>query len=163
MAIYFVEAIGVSKVKIGFTTNMAQRMRDLSVGSPVPLTLYGLIDGTKDDEKRWHNTWDHLRSHGEWFFVTKELKREIGRACGRKSSCVVGMRKSAWIFQDRKQLSKLGPDDCPWSVGWYDAEGNRKSKTIGSKSLARSACEQLTQSLNAEHAPQVLTYHSGTA
>lgn len=42
----------------------------------------------------------------------------------------------AWTFQDRKQLAKLGPDKCPWSVGWYDPDGKRKSKTIGSKSAA---------------------------
>ena len=41
----------------------------------------------------------------------------------------------AWIFQDRKQLAKLG-DDCPWSVGWYDPSGKRKGKSIGSKSAA---------------------------
>jgi Site-specific recombinase XerD len=42
----------------------------------------------------------------------------------------------AWIFQDRKQLAKLG-DACPWSVGWYDPDGKRKSKSIGSKSAAQ--------------------------
>lgn len=42
----------------------------------------------------------------------------------------------AWIFQERKQLAKLGADDCPWSVGWYDPDGKRKSKSIGSKSAA---------------------------
>jgi integrase len=41
----------------------------------------------------------------------------------------------AWIFQDPKRLPVLG-DKCPWSVGWYDADGKRKSKLIGSKSLA---------------------------
>src|SRR5690242_1823631 len=42
---------------------------------------------------------------------------------------------NAWLFQDYRQLQKLG-DKCPWSVGWRDPEGNRRSKKIGSHSLA---------------------------
>lgn len=41
----------------------------------------------------------------------------------------------AWLFQDPKRLAVLG-DKCPWSVGWYDANGKRKGKQIGSKSMA---------------------------
>jgi len=41
----------------------------------------------------------------------------------------------AWLFQDRRQKAKLG-DKCPWSVGWYDPEGKKRSKTIGCRSLA---------------------------
>jgi integrase len=44
---------------------------------------------------------------------------------------------NAWIFQDAKQKAKLG-DKCPWSVGWYDPEGRRKSKSIGAKSRAET-------------------------
>jgi hypothetical protein len=39
----------------------------------------------------------------------------------------------AWLFQDTRQKQKLGAK-CPWSVGWFDAEGKKKSKRIGSKS-----------------------------
>jgi len=42
---------------------------------------------------------------------------------------------SAWLFQDTRQRAKLG-DDCPWSVGWYDPEGRKKSKRVGSHSAA---------------------------
>ncbi|MEX2140577.1 MAG: tyrosine-type recombinase/integrase [Pirellulales bacterium] len=41
----------------------------------------------------------------------------------------------AWLFQDHRQKQKLG-DDCPWSVGWVDPDGKRKSKSIGSRSRA---------------------------
>lgn len=41
----------------------------------------------------------------------------------------------AWAFQDSRQKAKHG-DKCPWSVGWLDPEGRRRSKKIGSKSLA---------------------------
>ncbi len=42
----------------------------------------------------------------------------------------------AWLFQDYKQKKKLGEAKCPWSVGWIDPDGKRKSKRIGSKSMA---------------------------
>lgn len=41
----------------------------------------------------------------------------------------------AWLFKDSRQERKLG-DKCPWSVGWIDPDGKRKSKRIGSKSMA---------------------------
>ncbi len=41
----------------------------------------------------------------------------------------------AWLFQDSRQKKKLG-DKAPWSCGWIDPEGKRKSKRIGSKSMA---------------------------
>ena len=42
----------------------------------------------------------------------------------------------AWLFQDSKQLKKLGEDKCPWSVGYYDPDGKKRSRKIGSKSMA---------------------------
>ena len=41
----------------------------------------------------------------------------------------------AWLFKDPRQKEKLG-DDCPWSVGWIDPDGKRKSKRLGTKSAA---------------------------
>jgi integrase len=42
----------------------------------------------------------------------------------------------AWLFQDHRQKEKLGEDDAPWSVGWYDPDGKKKSKRLGSHSAA---------------------------
>lgn len=55
---------------------------------------------------------------------------------------------NAWTFQDKKQLAKLG-DKCPWSVGWYDPDGKRKQKTIGSKSLAEKHARKVEGQLAA--------------
>ena len=41
----------------------------------------------------------------------------------------------AWLFQDHRQRRNLG-DKAPWSVGYYDPSGKKKSKRIGSKSRA---------------------------
>jgi hypothetical protein len=42
----------------------------------------------------------------------------------------------AWLFQDHRQKQKLGEDKCPWSVGWIDPDGKKRSKSIGCRSLA---------------------------
>ena len=42
----------------------------------------------------------------------------------------------AWLFQDHRQKRKLGAANCPWSTGWIDPDGKRRSKRIGSKSMA---------------------------
>lgn len=42
---------------------------------------------------------------------------------------------NAWLFQDHRQRQKLG-EKAPWSVGWIDPDGKRRSKTIGSHSAA---------------------------
>lgn len=41
----------------------------------------------------------------------------------------------AWTFQDHRQKERLGKK-APWSVGWIDGKGRRRSKAIGSKSMA---------------------------
>jgi len=55
----------------------------------------------------------------------------------------------AWLFQDHRQKQKLGEDKCPWSVGWIDPDGNRKSKRIGSKSMAEKRARKLEGQLEA--------------
>jgi integrase len=40
----------------------------------------------------------------------------------------------ARLFQDHRQKKKLG-DESPWSVGWLDPDGKRRSRRIGGKSL----------------------------
>ncbi len=41
----------------------------------------------------------------------------------------------AWLFQDHRQKQKLG-DKAPWSVGWYDLDGKKTRKRVGSHSAA---------------------------
>ena len=47
-----------------------------------------------------------------------------------------GTSMKAWLFQDPRQKQKLGTKNAPWFVGWFDADGRRRSKKVGSKSMA---------------------------
>ncbi|MFO7907713.1 MAG: tyrosine-type recombinase/integrase [Pirellulaceae bacterium] len=54
----------------------------------------------------------------------------------------------AWIFQDSRQRKKLGTK-APWSVGWYDPEGKKRSKRIGSRSMAQKYARKIEGQLAA--------------
>jgi len=41
----------------------------------------------------------------------------------------------AWLYQDYRQKKKMG-EKAPWSVGWLDPSGKRRSKKVGSRSQA---------------------------
>jgi integrase len=55
---------------------------------------------------------------------------------------------SAWVFQDSRQRQKLG-DKCPWSVGYIDPNGKRKSRKIGSQSMAQKFARKIEGELSA--------------
>lgn len=49
----------------------------------------------------------------------------------------------AWIYQYHRK--KADPEDG-WVIGWIDSKGNRRSKSIGEKSLASAVCEAMKDS-----------------
>jgi integrase len=38
---------------------------------------------------------------------------------------------SAWLYQDDKQVKKVGPERASWYVGWIDPDGKRRCKSFG--------------------------------
>lgn len=55
----------------------------------------------------------------------------------------------AWLFQDSRQKKNLGESKAPWSVGWLDPDGKRRSKRVGSKSNAEKYRRKLEGELAA--------------
>lgn len=53
----------------------------------------------------------------------------------------------AWVFQDDKQVAKVGADKASWYVGWRDPAGKRRCESCGpgkkGKRLAEKKCEKL--------------------
>lgn len=64
-------------VKIGKAKNIAKRMRDLQVGSPVPLRLLAVLSDDASTEGAFHARWRHLRASGEWFKAEPDLKAAL--------------------------------------------------------------------------------------
>lgn len=72
--VYFIEAVGLGKIKIGVSRNPQKRLVELSTGSPVPLKLLATIPGDVRREKELHAKFGHARVDGEWFYATSELR-----------------------------------------------------------------------------------------
>lgn len=77
--IYFMCALDANRIKIGFTANIEKRIKNLRTSSPHKLRLMRTIPGTKDDERRLHEQFAHLREHGEWFTDCDELRDFINQ------------------------------------------------------------------------------------
>lgn len=55
---------------------------------------------------------------------------------------------NAWTFQATAHKKQHG-DDAPWSVGWYDPEGKKRSKKLGNKSAAEKYARKIEGQLAA--------------
>lgn len=75
--VYFIEGIGLQRIKIGKARDPKQRLKQMQTSSPVPLRLLGTVAGTTHLEKRLHKEFASLRTEGEWFRATKELRDYI--------------------------------------------------------------------------------------
>ena len=49
------------------------RVRDLQMGVPETLQVYGILNVIRDKERDFHKRFAHLRLRGEWFRKAPEL------------------------------------------------------------------------------------------
>lgn len=76
--VYFIEAVGLGRVKIGKAVDPDNRICQLQTGSPVPLRLLGKTPGGHPLERKLHEEFHGARiDGGEWFHLTKELRSYI--------------------------------------------------------------------------------------
>lgn len=71
--VYFAEAKAVGLIKIGYSTDVAHRIRHLRAETGHDLVLLATFRGDVGDERRIHNRFADSRSHGEWFRSTPAL------------------------------------------------------------------------------------------
>jgi len=57
---------------------------------------------------------------------------------------------AAWIFQDPKQVKKLGADNASHYVGWIDPDGKKRCKSCGPGTLGLRKAEKLKEKRSAE-------------
>jgi hypothetical protein len=65
--VYFVRCVATGRVKIGYSTDVTDRFRQLQTGSPSELELLAAVRTVRVEEKRLHRQFSHLRIRGEWF------------------------------------------------------------------------------------------------
>ena len=75
--VYFIMAVALDRVRIGWTTDPDRRPGELVRSSPVPLEYAALLPGTQEDEAWLQYRFRHLNTHDDWFNLTPELRAYI--------------------------------------------------------------------------------------
>jgi hypothetical protein len=78
--IYFIEAVGMDLIKIGYTIDPAKRFLTMLTMSPAPLSLLGSLSGGPQKELEIHDKLEPQRLHGEWFKKTPEVMAVVATA-----------------------------------------------------------------------------------
>lgn len=78
--VYFIEAVGLDLVKIGYAIDLQKRFTGMMTTSPAPLTLLGVLDGGPKLECALHEQLAAHRAHGEWFRKTPEVMAVVATA-----------------------------------------------------------------------------------
>lgn len=66
-------------VKIGYTTDLARRIKALQIGCPKPIELLAHARGGRSLEYDYHRRFSAWRQTGEWFRLSQEVWAEINR------------------------------------------------------------------------------------
>lgn len=83
--IYFIQGECGGPIKIGYTIDLAQRLKSLQTGYPDRLELLFAFPGNPEDEKKMHDYFKDFRLQGEWFRSTPEVLDKIQRLSYLKS------------------------------------------------------------------------------
>jgi hypothetical protein len=75
--LYFVEAIGLGKIRIGFSHEPEKLLAELFPSLPFELRLIGKIPGAEEEQKEIHSMLEDMHFKGEWFFATKKVRELI--------------------------------------------------------------------------------------
>jgi hypothetical protein len=74
-SVYFIECAG--RIKVGYSTNVGRRVRDLATAAPSAVALLGDIAGGLQAEAAIHRRLDAHRLNGEWFLDCPEVREVI--------------------------------------------------------------------------------------
>lgn len=75
--VYFIEAVGLDLLKIGFSRGLSLRLHVIATACPAPVELLGAIPGTAADEHALHRRFADRVAHQEWFHLTAEFRLEV--------------------------------------------------------------------------------------
>jgi hypothetical protein len=107
-SVYFFRHIGLTPVKIGYSTNESpiNRFEQFKTYAPYGAEIVGFIQTTeaKEIETRLHNKYQSKRLNGEWFELTDdEIKKEIEIY----TSVEISKQKSQFEYAWAKHLKKI--------------------------------------------------------
>lgn len=103
-SVYFVECAG--RIKIGFSNDVAARLRQLSTGAPGKLNLIATIEGPHRLERAIHR---HLKAHrvkGEWFEDRPEVRTVIAELVASGATAI------GFVHEELSATPALDPDSA---------------------------------------------------
>jgi hypothetical protein len=120
--VYFIRC--ADDVKIGWSKNVAKRMRAIQTTASAPLELLGTFRGTRDDERELHRRFAALHKHGEWFSASDDLLSAVGFFCGTglQAEARMGAKIKLWptvIYEAIHALRMLGPEGREDAGGFF--------------------------------------------
>lgn len=71
--VYFIEAVGLDLVKIGYTEELIRRFKEIRTSCPVQIRLLGFLPGDKALEANLHRQYKQFRGEGEWFRLSQQV------------------------------------------------------------------------------------------
>lgn len=75
--VYFIEAVGLDRIKIGKADDVDRRLSQLKTGTPCELRLLKKLPGSVELERSFHSRFSSLRLNGEWFHAAQPLRNFI--------------------------------------------------------------------------------------
>jgi hypothetical protein len=72
--VYFLECMELGLVKIGYSSQLHIRIKELSALSPLTLRLIAAVPGGKAVEAAFHKAFSAERMHGEWFKFSDRIR-----------------------------------------------------------------------------------------
>lgn len=75
--VYFVSPAPFNEIKIGYATDLFNRLRELQIANPHELHILTAIDGTIALEHRLHAIFATERLRGEWFKTSARIRAFI--------------------------------------------------------------------------------------
>lgn len=95
--VYVAEAVGLRRVKIGFSTNAVKRLKSVAIICPVPLRVVVLIDAPPSREREIHRELRHAWCHGEWFELERHVETFIARHRLEEPMLIYGSKSASYL------------------------------------------------------------------
>lgn len=75
--VYFIGSIEFGYVKIGMTSEIKQRLKQVQILCPFDVEILKIVDGGRHIEDKYHKQFSNLNTRGEWFKIEGDLKSLI--------------------------------------------------------------------------------------
>ena len=123
-------AKGVEKYyKIGYSKSkesLQGRVKSLQTGCPVKIEVVKTIEGTLDDEKQIHNSFNQCREEGEWFkfndFLLKKVCDYMGKLENENNKNFITIKQFDYRVKDHGKY-KPNTIECRYTENCYEIMG----------------------------------------